>query len=93
MPEKRAMPLRQSGGLRTSPLTAILCILSKEIIPSYSHSSFMSSPAGGKRVASRRLPGMKHGPLGIGFMLFGREFSESARSPSSLRVRQVAWSR
>ncbi len=50
----------------------------------------MLTPAGGKRSASRRLPGMKHGPVGIGFVLFRRELSESARSQSSLRARQVA---
>ncbi len=33
---------------------------------------------------------MKHGPVGVGQVLYGRELSESARSHSSLRVRQVA---
>src|ERR1017187_5610578 len=33
---------------------------------------------------------MKHGPVGVGFLLGEREFSESVRSPSSLRASQVA---
>ena len=48
MPEKRSLPLRQSGGLPTSPSAAILCVLSHEIIQGYSRSSFVSGPVGGE---------------------------------------------
>ena len=75
-------------GKRPAGIT-ILLNLSIQFISFSSTSSLISTPAGGKRWASRRLPGMKHGPAGIGFMRFGRELSESARSPSSLRVHQV----